>query len=315
MAAIWTEQVRVQGADDIHHNSRQMPCLPVASTGKAHYSPLMLGRADTEIHTAAGGVAAAGADAPVFEMLDGDFEQGLILVCDHATNFIPPQYGTLGLGNEQLARHIAYDIGVDGVTRRLAELLGVPAVLSNFSRLLIDPNRGLDDPTLVMRISDGALIPGNAHIDAEEIETRVRLFYRPYDSAVSGLIDGALAVGVVPALLSIHSFTPFWRGVPRPWHVGILWDRDGRMALPLLDALRSDKSLVVGDNEPYTGELEGDMMNRQGSRRGLAHALVEIRQDLIAEDAGVTEWAGRLADIMPAVVADEALHHVLDGTG
>lgn len=274
----------------------------------------MLGRADTDVHTDSGAAVTGTPDSPAFEVMEGDFERGLILVCDHATNAIPSEYGTLGLGEQQLSRHIAYDIGVEQTTRQLSQLVDAPAVLSRFSRLLIDPNRGLDDPTLVMRISDGAVVPGNAAIDQSEIDKRVRDYYLPYDGAVRGTIDRSLAHGVVPALLSIHSFTPAWRGHPRPWHAGVLWDSDARFALPLIAALEGDAGLIVGDNEPYSGELQGDMMNRQGTRRGLAHALIEIRQDLIAEPSGIEEWAQRLASVLPDLVADDALHHMLDLT-
>lgn len=271
----------------------------------------MTGSADIQLETGRGATGAAAGDARPFELIEGSIEPGLIIVCDHASNYIPPAFEGLGLPPEQLERHIAYDIGVADLTRRLAELLDVPAILSHFSRLLIDPNRGLDDPTLVMRVSDGAVVPGNARIDAVGIEERVERYYRPYDAAVRALIDRSLAQSVVPALLSIHSFTPMWRGFARPWHAGVLWDSDGRFAQPLLEALRLEKGLVVGDNEPYTGELEGDMMNRHGTRRGLAHALLEVRQDLIAHDAGIEEWAQRLAGILPELVRDDRLHYIL----
>jgi predicted N-formylglutamate amidohydrolase len=243
-----------------------------------------------------------------FEIIDGNFEHGLLLVCDHATNRLPVEYGDLGLGAAQFERHIAYDIGVEGVTRKLAEALDVPAVLSRFSRLLIDPNRGLDDPTLVMRISDGTIVPGNARIDAREIERRIDTYYRPYNDAVSALIDRFGAYGILPALFSIHSFTPAWKGRPRPWHAGVLWDRDKRFVDPLIAALEGEAGLVVGSNEPYSGELVGDMMNRHGTQRGRAHALLEIRQDLIADEQGIAEWSERLARLLPDIIVQQNLH-------
>ena len=171
-------------------------------------------------------------------------------------------------------------------SRVLAAELGAPALLANFSRLLIDSNRGPDDPTLVMRLSDGAIIPGNARVDAEEIARRKADWWEPYQAAISARIDAMIAGGAPPALVSIHSFTPAWKGVPRPWQVGVLWDRDPRLARPLLDALAREGDLVVGDNEPYDGALAGDTMHRHGTRRGLAHALIEVRQDLIAGGGG-----------------------------
>lgn len=237
------------------------------------------------------------------EIISGNLHTGLIILCDHASNALPPEYGSLGLPQTQLERHIGYDIGAAGVTRALAARLGAPAVLSCFSRLLIDPNRGEDDPTLVMRLSDGAVVPGNRHADAAEVERRIALYHRPYHRAIERQIDAALAAGVVPALFSVHSFTPVWRGVPRPWHVALLWDLDPRFARPMIDALAAPGDLIVGDNEPYDGALRNDCLYRHGTARGLPHALIEIRQDLIADEAGQLAWADRLADLMPALLA------------
>lgn len=244
-----------------------------------------------------------GATGSAFEFIPGAPDKGLVLICDHASNAFPPGYGTLGLPPDQLERHIAYDIGAAGVTRRLAALLGVPAVLSRFSRLFIDPNRGEDDPTLVMRISDGALIPGNAHIDSNEIKRRIKRFYEPYHAAIDTVLDAAIAAGKPPAILSIHSFTENWRGRPRPWHATVLWDRDPRLAKPLVDALRAEPGLITGENEPYTGRLKGDSLYVHGTKRGLAHALIEIRQDLIRDAAGQSAWAERLARIVTGILA------------
>jgi len=247
------------------------------------------------------------------EVIAGDCAAGVLLLCDHAANTIPLEYGALGMPPAELERHIAYDIGAAAVTRRLAERLSAPAVLTNFSRLLIDPNRGTDDPTLVMRLSDGAIVPGNAQIDADEIERRVARFYRPYDAAITAAIDGFLARGITPVILSIHSFTPVWRGWPRPWQVGILWDADPRFAVPLIDALRAEGDLTVGDNEPYDGALRGDVVYRHATVRGLANALVEVRQDLIADKTGAAAWGDRLARIVapliPPVVQSGAMLH------
>ena len=248
-------------------------------------------------------LAVGAAAGESFLRLPGALGRGAIVLCDHAANALPAPYGTLGLPADQLARHIAYDIGVQGVTERLAERLGVPAVLTRFSRLLIDCNRGEDDPTLIMRLSDGAIVPGNRVLDADERTRRIARYYRPYHAAIADLIDLALDKGVAPVLLSVHSFTPVWRGVPRPWHAAVLWDKDPRLALPLLEALRADPTLVVGDNEPYTGKLKGDCMWRHGTQRGLSHAIVEIRQDLIASESGQIEWAGRLAEAMQRILA------------
>ncbi len=204
----------------------------------------------------------------------------------------------LGLPEGELRRHIAYDIGAKGVVERLAELLDVPAVLSRFSRLLIDPNRGTDDPTLVMRLSDGAIIPGNRNLTTEEREHRIARWYHPYHAAIDQVIDAAQAHHPHPALLSIHSFTEVWRGTTRPWQVGILWDADDRLAAPLIDTLVGEGDLLVGDNQPYSGKLQGDCMWWHGTQRGLPHALIELRQDLIRDEAGQAMWAQRIARVM-----------------
>ena len=246
-----------------------------------------------------------------FEAVDGT-RTGLLLLADHASNRLPDGYPpALGLAPEQFGRHIAYDIGVEGVVRQLAALLDVPALLSRFSRLLIDPNRGEDDPTLIMRLSDGAVVPGNAAVDAAERSRRLETYWRPYDRAVADAIASlASRADAPPVILSVHSFTHAWRGVPRPWHVGLLRDADTRVSDRLIGALRAQGDLVVGDNEPYDGALGGDMMNRQAHVRGLPHALIEIRQDLIAAEDGQREWAERLAPALDALERDPAIHAV-----
>jgi predicted N-formylglutamate amidohydrolase len=196
------------------------------------------------------------------------------------------------------------------VTRRLAGSLRCPAALTTFSRLLIDPNRGAEDPTLIMRISDGAIVPGNARIGAEEAERRRRFYWQPYRDQVEALLDRMLAVGPVPAVIAVHSFTPAWRGQKRPWHIGILSDLDDRLAKPTIAALKADDELVVGENEPYGGALEGDTMHHHGTVRGLPHMLVEIRQDLVADVSGESAWAERLARILRPILAEPALHAV-----
>lgn len=240
--------------------------------------------------------------------IPGDPAAGIVLLCDHARNTIPPEYRDLGLPADQLQRHIAYDIGAEALTRRLAGLFNAPAVMSQFSRLLIDPNRGEDDPTLVMRFSDGAIVPGNARIGEDEVERRIKRFFRPYDDAVSETIETAIGSGVLPVVVSIHSFTPIWRGVPRPWEVGILWARDGRFSAPLIEALWAEGDLTVGDNEPYHGALKGDVIDRHALRRGLPNTLIEVRQDLIADESGVEAWAERLYRVMCPILSDPSQH-------
>lgn len=241
-------------------------------------------------------------DAPPFIFLPGNDAGGLLIIADHASNRVPPPYGDLGLPQAEFERHIAYDIGTEWLVHRLAGLTGAPALLTRFSRLLIDANRGEDDPTLVMRLSDGAIVPGNAGVDAAERRRRIGRFHRPYHEAIAEQIDRMIDSGVIPVILSIHSFTPAWKGVARPWDMAILWDRDDRMVAPALAAFRA-RGLVVGDNEPYDGALRNDTLYHHGTARGLAHLLIEVRQDHIAHEAGATHWAKMIFEVVAPLAA------------
>ncbi|HTR12426.1 MAG TPA: N-formylglutamate amidohydrolase [Roseiarcus sp.] len=247
------------------------------------------------------------ADVPPFEYIPGPLEAGVLFICDHASNALPPEYGSLGLPPEAFNRHIAYDIGAADLTRALAERLNAPAALSTFSRLLIDPNRGADDPTLVMRYSDGAIVPGNARVDAVEIARRRGRFWEPYRNRIVATIEKMMASGEPPAIISIHSFTPLWRGVPRRWKVGVLWDRDDRIPKPLIEELLGEPNIHesgVGDNEPYDGALAGDTIDAVATPLMLANALIEMRQDLIDSPERAAEWADRLARLLKPILAD-----------
>lgn len=245
---------------------------------------------------------------PAFEVIGGKADGGLLFLCDHAQATIPPEFADLGLSAAQLGRHIAYDIGAETVTRTLAAELKAPAVMSRFSRLLIDPNRGADDPTLVMRIADGAIVPGNARIDEAGINARIKRFYEPYDNAIAATLDAMHAVRPNAAVVSMHSFTPEMKGIARPWHITVIWDFDPRLNLALLEALRAQKDLIVGENEPYQGGYAGDTIDRHCLKRGLAHVLVEIRQDLIADPKSAEDWGKRLAGLLRPVLSNPTFH-------
>jgi predicted N-formylglutamate amidohydrolase len=230
----------------------------------------------------------------------------ILLLCDHARNTVPDEIGggDLGLPPAEMGRHIAYDIGARGVTLELARLLDAQALLTTHSRLVIDPNRGEDDPTLVMRLYDGTVVPANRHVTPAEVERRLDAYHRPYHRAITRALDAMLADGREPALIAIHSFTPQLVGRQvRPWHIGVLWHRDGRIALPLMARLRAE-GYVVGDNEPYSGELEGDTMSQHGTGRNLPHVLIEVRQDLVVTEAEQRLWAERLAPMFADVVEE-----------
>lgn len=216
-----------------------------------------------------------------------------LVICDHATNAVPPEVngGTLGLPATEMARHIAHDVGALGVTRHLADLLGAPAIWSRFSRLVIDPNRGEDDPTLIMRLYDGTIVPGNRHLTAAERARRLESYWRPYHDALE-----ALAARPGRILVSVHSFTPRLNGRgPRPWHVGILSGRDRRLSDPLIAELARPGDLCIGDNEPYAGHLPGDTIDRHALVPGRPNTLIELRHDLIDTAATQRAWAERLA--------------------
>jgi len=218
-----------------------------------------------------------------------------LITCDHAANTVPPQVGggSLGLAREDMERHIAYDVGAYSVAQHLGVLLDSPVIASNFSRLVIDPNRGEDDPTLLMKLYDGSIIPENRTADRHERERRMALAYRPYHRA---LADMAARPGAV--ILSIHSYTRQLRGhEPRPWEVGVLYAGDDRLARPLLELLNAT-DMVVGDNEPYLGHMPGDAIDRHALAFGRPNALIELRNDLIGDQHGQKVWAERLAPLL-----------------
>lgn len=228
-----------------------------------------------------------------------------LITCDHAANTVPPFVGggTLGLPDTEMNRHIAYDIGAQGVALALGEALNAPVICSNFSRLVIDPNRGLDDPTLVMQLYDGTIIPGNRFIDDAERHMRIDRLYRPYHDALTQL---SARDGIV--IVSMHSFTPRLNGhAPRPWEIGVLSAGDRRIADPLLVRLQAALKTPVGDNEPYGGHLPGDAIDQHALRQGRPNALLELRQDLIKDPEGQTHWAQLLAPHLESARKDANL--------
>ena len=227
--------------------------------------------------------------------------ENIIIICDHATNTVPPTIagGDLGLQTSDMQRHIAYDIGAANVSTHLGMLLDAPVVCSNFSRLVIDPNRGEDDPTLLMRVYDGTLIPANRHATNADLEERLELCYHPYHAEVARLV----AERDTPTIISIHSFTPQLKGRPlRPWEVSILSNHDRRLSDPLLDALYSQKHITTGDNVPYTGYLQGDTMYKHALPNNLLHTLIEVRNNLIVNEKEQENWATRLAPLIKTAI-------------
>ena len=240
--------------------------------------------------------------------IHGEHHSGRWLItCDHATNHVPDWVngGDLGLPSADMERHIAFDPGAAGVTRALAEELRSPALLSNFSRLVIDPNRGEDDPTLLMRLYDGTVIPANRNAGPRDRAERLDRLYRPYHAAYAELAGRRDDTVIV----AIHSFTPKLRGrAPRPWQIAILYShRDDRLARPMVDRLREEPDLSVGENEPYSGHLPGDSVDRHALAHGRPNILIELRNDVIATPEAQRHWAQRIAPVMEAVLAGSGL--------
>ncbi len=225
------------------------------------------------------------------------------LFCDHATNALPGRYGSLGLSIDQVDDHIAYDPGAGAVTLALGERLNARSVHCGYSRLLIDPNRGLDRDDLVLEESDSVAIPGNQKLDWEEREYRIKTFYRPYHDFLDHELDTHEAQVEDPLIISIHSFCRALRcrDSHRPWQVGVLWKDDENSARQVIDELRQN-GLSVGDNEPYSAKLYNYTVDRHVGARGLRHLTLEIRQDLIADENHVRQWADVLAEPLQALL-------------
>lgn len=244
-----------------------------------------------------------------FHIIGADRPSRWVITVDHATNTIPAEVngGDLGISDADMNRHIAYDIGAKGVALELGALLDAPVICSNFSRLVIDPNRGEIDPTLIMRLYDGTLIPANADIDDTEEARRIEAYYRPYHAAVARV----LADREDPIVLAMHSFSPQLRGKPkRPWDVAILHadGYDSRNFGPhVVERLARETDLTVGDNEPYFGHLPGDAVDRHAVTPGLVNCLIEVRQDLISDEAGQSHWAKRLAPVLTDALSTSGL--------
>ncbi len=251
--------------------------------------------------------ATAGADDwpdPV-EVLNEHGGSPVVLLCEHASNALPAEYGRLGLPEEELSRHIAWDIGAAEVTRGLSAALDAPAFLGTLSRLLVDLNRPFEAPSAMPALSEATSIPGNVGLGAAERERRRRRVFDPYHARVAAHLDRRAAGGRTTVLVTVHSFTPVFLGVARPWHAGVLFERSAALAEALIRRLSADGMLNVAANEPYKVERESDYaIPVHGTDRGLSAALLEIRNDLIDTPDGVAAWVERLAAVLPDAVAE-----------
>ena len=229
-------------------------------------------------------------DYKPFEIYKNRLKGPWVIICDHASNFVPRSVadGNLGVNKKEMQRHIAFDVGAKGLALELGKSLGAPVVCSNYSRLVIDPNRGEKDPTLVMQLYDGTIIPANKNVTNLEIERRLDLFYRPYHDAIKNLLNSFQD----PIIVSIHSFTPQLKGKKtRPWHVGLLTSGDRRFHNVLLKSFEKEPQLCVGDNEPYIGTSPGNTIDKHAIIEERFNTLIEVRNDLIKTDFDQKAWA------------------------
>jgi predicted N-formylglutamate amidohydrolase len=249
-------------------------------------------------------------EPPAFELVNPNGQGRAILTCDHASHRIPRRLGTLGLAEADRYRHVAWDIGTAAAGRRLAELLDAPLVLSGYSRLVVDCNRPLDVADAFATRSEDVDVPGNRAIDDAEKAARAEAFYWPYQDAVHELVEERVGRDVLPVMVSIHSFTPVYHGCQRPWHIGVHYRLDRRLAALALEGLRADAALCVGENEPYPVALDEDYtIPVHAELRGLPYVLFEIRQDLLASEAGIASWAARLGTVLAQALTDPCLGH------
>jgi predicted N-formylglutamate amidohydrolase len=255
-----------------------------------------------------------GPDEPgPFELINDAGSARVLLVCDHASRRIPASLNNLGLDELALRRHIACDIGAGDVTRRLSRMLDAPALLASYSRLVIDCNRHLDDPTCILAVSDGEFVPGNHDLDMEQKQIRARTIFHPYHAGIDQRLRRFTDGGVVPAVIAIHSFTPIFNRTSRPWQIGVLWDTDPRIPVPLMEKLGQVPGMIVGDNEPYSGRAPADYtIDHHAEPGGLPHVSIEIRQDLINSPEGADRWSNILGRVLEEILAEDDLYQVMD---
>ena len=235
-------------------------------------------------------------DTPAFEVIVPRDESPVLIVCDHASNEIPAALNGLGIDQKHLQQHIAYDIGAAGVSRKMARNMGVTAVLGGFSRLVLDPNRFLTAHDSIPSISDGVVIVENETLSATDRMLRVEELFIPYHSAINQAVTRILERYAMPLVLSVHSYTPIFQGFERPWEIGVLWEGDDGVASLLIDYLRENTDYHVGENEPYHAcNPVGYTVKTHAESFGYPHVLVEIRQDLIADEPGQEKFASLLA--------------------
>jgi len=248
-----------------------------------------------------------GADEPApYQLVQPHGRSRFVLCCDHAGRRLPRALGDLGVAEAELQRHIAWDIGAAEVSLRLAAALDACAVLQPYSRLAIDCNRPPGSSDSILTRSEDTRIPGNEALTEREAQRRSDAIFQPYHARLRAALDQREHAGTAPILIALHSFTPVYQGVRRPWQIGVLYQRDTRLGHALLALLQAEQQWIIGDNQPYAVDDEHDYtVLHHGERRGLAHVELELRQDLISDAAGQDYWARQLARLLP--LAAEAI--------
>ena len=245
------------------------------------------------------------------ELLDRASDAPTLFICDHAGRRVPKALGDLGLDATAFERHIAWDIGAADSARHLARTFAAPLILATYSRLALDPNRYLDDPSLIPEISDGTPVPANAGLNGADREARIAALHAAYHATIDDAVTRLRRDGAVPAIVSVHTCTPVFKGFARPWQIGVLWNRDARIAEPLIEALAARGDVVVGDNQPYSGkDGQGYSVKHHAERHGFPAVALEIRQDLVDTHHGAAHWAGIVAEALQPILADPGLRAV-----
>ena len=261
-------------------------------------------------NAAAGEDELLGPDDPApFTVFNANGAAPILLLCDHASNAVPVRLAGLGLLERDLNRHIAHDIGAAGITRYLAQRFDAPAILAGYSRLVIDCNRHLGHETSIIPESDATVIPGNARLTETQRTARADACFWPYHREIARMLDGFDARGVIPALIAVHSFTPVLLGQRRPWQIGVLWNEDGRIAEPLIAALRAETGYEIGDNEPYSGRTHtGFTIAEHATAAGRPCVMLEIREDLVPDADSEIRIGELLGDCFTEILADKSLY-------
>ena len=255
----------------------------------------------------------ADGDLPAYTILNQNGRSRCILTCEHAGVAVPASLNKLGLDDEDYTRHYAVDVGMARVTETLSNLLDAPAILGNYSRLVVDLNRDVNHPTAFAVQGEGKPIPGNINMSAEDRAARIHEIYDPYEGMLESMLNRAEESGQPPVVLSLHSFTRQFYNYTRPWQVGFLWTHDSRLSYAMMPYFKG-LGMEVGDNQPYDHRiLRGSSINRHADTRRLSNTLVEIRNDLILNDKSADEWAGWIADSLQEGLANPDVCAYYDG--